>query len=412
MTSERRVRGKDLSTEDALRLGDLRLRLKDAREPGALAHGTCRGLRRLLGADGVTFVLSEGEQVYYAEEDAAGQLWKGRRFPASACISGWAIAHREAAVIEDITVDPRIPLDAYLPTFVKSLLMVPVGEDPPLGALGIYWAERHTATAREMFMARAVAQTVHEQLLAARLGRVQRPEFRTVDGQTAGRVGQRPDLRMLSVIAHDLRNPLSAIMQTADIIRLRKGRAEADDLDRIQRSAERATQMVEQLYSYTRLQQSLRLSLTHTPVDEVCRQAVAEVTAAHPDCDIRLEVQPTTALLDADRLSAVAVNLVRNAVQHGDRRRPIRMRVAEQADEIRIEVHNHGRPIPSTLLPRLFAPFVKEGGAREAGLGLGLFITHQVVAAHGGRVDVRSTAEQGTTFSIRLPLGATVLDVG
>src|SRR5690349_9344466 len=94
--------------------------------------------RRLIGADGVTFVLREGDYCHYAEEDAIAPLWKGRRFPAHTCISGWVTDHRTPAVIPDIFQDPRIPLETYRPTFVRSLAMVPVGSAALVAAIGAY----------------------------------------------------------------------------------------------------------------------------------------------------------------------------------------------------------------------------------------------------------------------------------
>lgn len=103
-------------------------------------------MRSLIGADGITFVLREGDRCHYADEDAISPLWKGQRFPASTCISGWAMAHRQAVVIEDIYEDPRIPHAAYRPTFVKSLVMTPVRLEDPIAAIGAYWSTRHTPT--------------------------------------------------------------------------------------------------------------------------------------------------------------------------------------------------------------------------------------------------------------------------
>ena len=77
-----------------------------------------RAVRTLTGSDGASFVLREGDLVYYADENAISPLWKGRRFPAKACISGWVILNRRQAVIPDIYLDPRLPADAYRPTFV------------------------------------------------------------------------------------------------------------------------------------------------------------------------------------------------------------------------------------------------------------------------------------------------------
>lgn len=115
------------------------------------------GARQLTGADGATFVLRDGEQCYYADEDAISSLWKGKRFPLSTCISGWVMLNQQSVMIEDIYADPRIPADAYRPTFVKSLVMVPIRTRNPLGAIGNYWATHHTATSEEMNLLQTLA---------------------------------------------------------------------------------------------------------------------------------------------------------------------------------------------------------------------------------------------------------------
>ncbi|MEU8226880.1 GAF domain-containing protein [Kribbella sp. NPDC048915] len=102
--------------------------------------------RRRAGAQGATFVLREGDRCFYADEDAIAPLWKGQRFPITACISGWAMLNDETAVIPDIAVDDRIPIAAYRPTFVRSLAMVPVGSPAPVAAIGAYWSRRYQAS--------------------------------------------------------------------------------------------------------------------------------------------------------------------------------------------------------------------------------------------------------------------------
>ena len=95
--------------------------------------------RALTGADGATFVLRDGQKCHYADEDAISPLWKGQRFPMTSCISGWVMLNALPAVIEDIYNDMRIPAEAYRPTFVKSLVMVPIRQTDPIGAIGTYW---------------------------------------------------------------------------------------------------------------------------------------------------------------------------------------------------------------------------------------------------------------------------------
>jgi len=119
--------------------------------------------RSICKADGITFVLREGELCHYVEEDAIGPLWKGQKFPLSACISGWAMLNAQTAVIEDVFADPRIPYDAYLPTFVKSLIMTPVGEKH-VAAMGAYWKDARSFSDEEVAIVQNFAKMVGETL--------------------------------------------------------------------------------------------------------------------------------------------------------------------------------------------------------------------------------------------------------
>jgi GAF domain-containing protein len=122
--------------------------------------------RLVFKADGVCFVLREGQLCHYAEEDAIGPLWKGQRFPLSACISGWSMLHGETAVIEDVFEDPRIPHDAYRRTFVKSLIMTPImilagqNADGPVAALGAYWQTKRKFGEREISAVKTMGQMI------------------------------------------------------------------------------------------------------------------------------------------------------------------------------------------------------------------------------------------------------------
>ena len=143
--------------------------------------------RELTGADGATFVLRDNGYCYYADEDAISPLWKGRRFPIQTCISGWAMLNRKPAVIEDIYRDARIPHEAYRPTFVKSLAMVPIRALDPVGAIGNYWAAIRQPSEQEVRLLQALAdstavamenQQVYQEL-------EQRVEARTAELQAA-----------------------------------------------------------------------------------------------------------------------------------------------------------------------------------------------------------------------------------
>jgi two-component sensor histidine kinase len=132
-------------------------RLSLARSVEEIMATVTPATRRLLGADGVTFVLRRGEHCHYADEDAISPLWKGRRFPMSACISGWCMKRRQPVAIEDIYSDERIPHDVYRPTFVRSLAMVPVRRDDPVAAMGAYWAEQREVAKEELALLQTMA---------------------------------------------------------------------------------------------------------------------------------------------------------------------------------------------------------------------------------------------------------------
>lgn len=142
--------------------------------------------RKLTGADGATFVLRDNSMCFYAEEDAISPLWKGQRFPMSACISGWTMINRQPAVIEDIYTDSRIPADAYRPTFVRSLAMVPIRTLDPIGAIGNYWAEQYHPTLEQIKVLQALADTTAVALENVRVYEEleQRVEQRTLELQS------------------------------------------------------------------------------------------------------------------------------------------------------------------------------------------------------------------------------------
>ena len=131
--------------------------LSMARDLAAIQRVVRTTARALCGADGATFVLRQDGFCYYADEDAISPLWKGRRFPLETCVSGWAMLNRKPAVIADIYQDPRVPHEAYRPTFVKSLVMVPIRTMDPVGAIGNYWADLHSPRDAELRLLQALA---------------------------------------------------------------------------------------------------------------------------------------------------------------------------------------------------------------------------------------------------------------
>jgi len=165
-------------------------RLSTADDLAAIIEIIRATARDICGADGVCFVLRDGELCHYVEEYAIGPLWKGKRFPLTACISGWCMLNDRAAVIPDIYQDPRIPHDAYRPTFVKSLVMVPVRTTEPIAAIGCYWANTREFSEDDIALLDGLARSTSAAIAAAKLRETLRDrEHRLAMALEAGGLG-------------------------------------------------------------------------------------------------------------------------------------------------------------------------------------------------------------------------------
>jgi signal transduction histidine kinase len=172
-------------------------------------------------------------------------------------------------------------------------------------------------------------------------------------------------------------------------------------------------EMVEQMLDYTATQLGRGIPMRPAPADlnDVLRDAVEEIRMTHADCRVGLETEgDLRGEWDEGRIRQAIANLLDNAVRHArDCAVRIHARADESGREIVIAVHNHGTPISPRERARIFEPFQRassdgDGNSRsDNGLGLGLYIAREIVAAHGGRIEVASSDADGTTFSIHLP---------
>lgn len=212
------------------------------------------------------------------------------------------------------------------------------------------------------------------------------------------------------MLGHDLRNPLSAIATGAELLlRVSSSDRQSRTAARIVSSAQRMSRMIDQLLDLTRIRLGAGLGVRRSSADlaQLVRQAVEEIEHASPESAISLDLTgDLTGAWDGERLLQVLSNLLGNAVHHGADGRIVLRGDGTQPDAVTLDIGNTGA-IPADLLPRVFEPFrgdaQKSAGTR--GLGLGLYITREIVTAHGGDVSVESTTELGTTVRVRLPRG-------
>jgi signal transduction histidine kinase len=225
----------------------------------------------------------------------------------------------------------------------------------------------------------------------------------------------RTRLMFLAILGHDLRNPLNSVSLSAGVLASEDG-LDADARGTVAGISAAVTAMdgmVADLLDFAASGLGATMPLTAAPTDlgALCREVVAEAAAAHPTRALRLDASgDLTGEWDGARLRQVVSNLLGNAVQHGSG--PVQVTAgvdpAAGSDGVVLVVRNGGPPIPPDDLATIFDPLVRGTSAdprrrRPGSIGLGLYIAREVAAAHGGTIEVTSTAEAGTAFTVRLP---------
>ncbi|MEO6598913.1 MAG: PAS domain-containing sensor histidine kinase [Polyangiaceae bacterium] len=223
--------------------------------------------------------------------------------------------------------------------------------------------------------------------------------------------------RFLAILGHDLRNPLASIDMGLGILREQTNDPSAlRVLGRMQSSSSRMSRMIAQILDLTRsrLAGGLELDLRVMDLRDTLTKIVDELRTAHPASAIECVAPHASIWGDPDRMEQVFSNLIGNAVLHGEPAKLIVVRAELEHDVVNISVHNEGEPIPADLQPKLFDAFRRgereSRTAKTAGLGLGLYISWEIVRAHGGRIEVESSADRGTTFRVKLPLRSLTKD--
>jgi signal transduction histidine kinase len=298
-------------------------------------------------------------------------------------------------LVSDVARDPAWA--AYAETFrrekIGALAFFPLlARGRLLGKLMLYHDQPYTFSARELEAVRAIGH--HLGSVVARFA-----------AWAALEETVRSNELFAGALAHDLRSPLSAIIVAAQNLQRREPSRPAAN---IVSSGRRMSTMIDQLLDFTqsRAGGGIQIDRRSTNLAELCAQATDELKTVHPEWTIQCEPRgDLVGSWDPGRLVQVLSNLLSNAGQHGRADAPISIELDGTLPEhVVVEVRNSGAISPS-ILPELFDPFrtTRQRTRQSSGLGLGLFIVRAIVQAHGGAIDVASSAADGTTVSIRLP---------
>jgi two-component system sensor histidine kinase/response regulator len=214
-----------------------------------------------------------------------------------------------------------------------------------------------------------------------------------------------------AVLGHDLRGPLSAIQLSAKILEKRPDESLQKMGARLLRSAAWMGRMIEDMLDLTRtrLGEGMPIARREVAFDTVVQDVIQVQQVIYPEHRIELTtLGELSGWWDEDRLIQVASNLIANALHHGAQAGPVNVHLdGRQAESVVFTVENEGS-IPPEVLPHIFDPFRRgrQATSHTKGLGLGLYIVQQIVQAHGGRIEVQSSAGQPTRFSVSLPRAA------
>jgi len=391
-------------------------RLSQARSLDAITSIVRRAARELTDADGATFVLRDQDLCYYADEDAISPLWKGQRFPMSACISGWAMLNRQSVIIEDIYADSRIPHDAYRPTFVKSLVMMPIRTMEPIGAIGAYWASRHKATPEEVSLLQALADStsvameacsVFENLEKRVAERTEELNRRTAELEVLNR-----ELEAFSYsVAHDLRAPLITIDGFAEVLKETVGasldEAALEHLAHIQGGVARMQRLIEDLLGLSKI---VRAPMQKSVVDlsAIATEIAQRLRASSPGRAGEFTIaQNLTANGDAGLIRIVLENLLSNAWKFTSKREHAHIEMdtvhGAEGDTV-FRVKDNGAGFDPRYATKLFGPFQRCHTQSDfPGTGIGLATVQRIVHRHGGKIWVEAQVDRGASFFFTLP---------
>jgi len=380
-----------------------------ARSMDEIMNSVMSAARNLTEADGVTFVLRDGDQCNYLNEDAIGPLWKGQKFPLEKCISGWTMLNRELVIIEDIYEDTRIPHEAYRTTFVKSLAMIPIRTKNPVGAIGVYWATNHRPTDEQMIVIQTLAD-------ATAIAMENLSFYNELDAKVKERTilleATNNELEAFSYsVSHDLRAPLRHITGYIDLLNRRFPDALPENgkhyLNNISKSAIQMGILIDDLLQFSRTgrqeiqMEKLNMNLLVQDVIKLIKFEIKEreinwVVSALPDV-----------WGDNNLMKQVWINLLSNAAKFTRKKELPKIEIAcvEEENEFIFYVRDNGAGFDMQYSQKLFGVFQRLHSADDyEGTGVGLANVQRIIARHGGRIWAKAEIEKGATFYFALPI--------
>jgi hypothetical protein len=335
-------------------------------------------------------------------------LKPGGRLQVQTTLCSESRAARQPVVIDHASTDP-VYFNHHTPRLynIESYISVPI-----IHSNGDYFGNlcaidprpARVSDARVVSMFTAFADLIARQLETEDL------QVRTETALQSERATAELREQFIAVLGHDLRNPLSSVGAAAELLIRRTGEPDLVKLGtRLKTSTRRMSALIDDVLDLARVRLGSGMGLAIREADFLAsglKDVIDEVRAANPRLDIRDELSINGMVrCDQGRIQQVLSNLLGNAVAHGAPDQPIVVRAVVRDDTLVLSVTNGGTPIPPDDIPRIFQPYWRpENSKPGGGLGLGLYICSEIVAAHGGTLQVTSCADDGTCFVATLPV--------
>ena len=306
-------------------------------------------------------------------------------------MSGWVIEHKRAAMIEDIYQDDRVPVDAYRPTFVKSLFMVPIRETAPLGAIGNYWAIHHQPSQEDMALLQALAHstaiaienvTLYNELEL-------RVKLRTIELEAINK-----ELESFSyAVSHDLRAPLRRIKGFSQVL-LEDNATQLDQtgkahLSHICEGTDNMSALIDDMLALSHVSQQT-LNYHTLDLTQMAHHILDELQQSSPSRQVNVTItEGLSAYADHALINIMLVNLLNNAWKFTQKKEKasIEMGQKQENGETVFFIRDNGAGFDMAYQEKLFTAFQRLHSSKDfEGTGIGLATVARVIAKHAGKI--------------------------
>jgi light-regulated signal transduction histidine kinase (bacteriophytochrome) len=366
--------------------------------------------RKITGADSVAYIVQEGDQCFFADEDATQPLWKGSQFHIHQRVEGTSIQSKQTVYIEDIYTDDRTAAEVYRSTPFKSLAVIPVCNGDKTGAIGIYWCNTRPSSAEELTLLHSLADIASAALVNIGILHQQEKTTAQLDNLKKEYDILNKEFESFSYsISHDLRAPLRAIigfskMLDEDYSNVLDAEG-ARILGVVQRNAFKMENLIDDLLVLSRVGRKEIVKividtprLVHSTIHEinnsVSHKSIIQIGTLLPS------------LADYTLLSQVWMNLLLNAIKFSSKKEAPFIDIGSYTTGTHIVyfVKDNGVGFDMAYADKLFGVFQRlHKPAEFEGAGIGLALAQRIITKHGGSIWAEASVNEGATFYFSLP---------